>query len=131
MQHDLDTLQSRLRITGSLILLGALLLAGMAIVVLSYTFSRVFKALRERLGMLMSTTSLLGSGDLSARVQELDYDELNHLGQVFNTMADDLAIRICPLESTNGEIGLRRHDELALTVALGEANVDRSHFHAT
>jgi len=131
MQHDLETIQSRLRITGSLIVLGALLLAGMAIIVLWYTFSRVFKALREQLGMLMSTTSLLGAGDLSARVQFLDYDELNHLGQVFNTMAEDLAIRSRELESTNREIGQQRDELLALNVALEEANQARSQFLST
>src|SRR3989440_1752733 len=119
-QH-LTAIQSRLRILGWVIFAGVVLLAVLAVIVLWRTLSRFLKALRAQLNFLMSATTLLGSGDLSARVQELAYDELNHLGQTFNTMAQDL-------EGTTGKVLQQRDELLVLNEALEVANRARNQF---
>ncbi len=122
--QDFTAIQSRLRILGWVIFVGVVLLAVLAVIVLWRTLSRFLKALRAQLNFLMSATTLLGSGDLSARVQELAYDELNRLGQTFNTMAQDL-------EGTTGEVLQQRDELLVLNEALEEANRVRSQFLST
>jgi signal transduction histidine kinase/ActR/RegA family two-component response regulator len=119
--QDLTTIQSRLMILGWVIFVGVVLLAVLAVIVLWRTLSRFLKALGAQLNFLMSATTLLGSGDLSARVQELAYDELNHLGQTFNTMAQDL-------EGTTGEVLQQRDELLVLNEALEIANRARNQF---
>jgi signal transduction histidine kinase/CheY-like chemotaxis protein len=122
--QDLAAIQSRFQLLSLVIFLGIVLLAVSAVIVLWRTLTRFFKALRAQIKLLTSATALLGSGDLSARVQELEYDELNHLGQTFNTMARDL-------ERTNAEISQQRDELRALNVALEEANRARNQFLST
>ncbi len=88
--QDLTALQFRLGILSLVIFLGVVVLAVLAVIVLWRTLSRFLTALRAQLTILISATTLLGSGDLSVRIQELAYEELNRLGQTFNTMAQDL-----------------------------------------
>ena len=121
LRQDLTTIEFRLRILGWVIFVGVVLLAVLAVIVLWRTLSQFLKALRAQLNFLMSATTLLGSGDLSARVQELAYDELNHLGQTFNTMAQDL-------EGTTGKVLQQRDEVLALNEALEVANRARNQF---
>src|SRR5947209_70966 len=119
--QDLTTIESRLRILGWVIFVAVVFLAVLSVIVLWRTLSRFLKALRAQLNFLMSATTLLGSGDLSARVQELAYDELNHLGQTFNTMAQDL-------EGTTGKVLQQRDEVLVLNEALEVANRARNQF---
>src|SRR5947209_4393053 len=122
--QDLTTIESRLRILGWVIFVAVVFLAVLSVIVLWRTLSRFLKALRAQLNILMSATTLLGSGDLSARIQELAYDELNRLGQTFNTMAQDL-------EGTTSEVLQQRDKLLVLNEALEEANRVRSEFFST
>ena len=115
--HDLTAIQSRLGILSSAIIAGVVLLAVLAVIVLWYTLTRFFKALRAQLSILISATTLLGSGDLAARVQELTYDELNRLGQTFNTMAEELATRSRELERSNAAM----YQLAAIVESSGEA----------
>jgi PAS domain-containing protein len=84
-----------------LALIIALVLSVVALLMLWYTFTRFVNVLREQLTILKTRSNQLGSGDLSARVQELTYQELNSLGQTFNTMAEDLTTRSRELEHSN------------------------------
>src|SRR5579871_5083751 len=122
--QDLTAIQSRLGILSLVIFVGIVLLALLAVIVLWRTLSRFLKALGTQLNMLISTTTLLGSGDLSARIQVLAYDELNRLGQTFNTMAQDL-------EGMTGEVIQHRDELLALNGTLEEANRVRGEFLST
>ncbi len=122
--QDLTAIQSRIGILNLVIFVGIVLLAVFAVMVLWRTLSRFLKALGAQLNMLMSATTLLGSGNLSARIQELAYDELNRLGQTFNTMAQDL-------EGTTGEVIQQRDELLALNKTLEEANRVRGEFLST
>jgi signal transduction histidine kinase/ActR/RegA family two-component response regulator len=122
--QDLTAIQSRLGILGWVIFAGVVLLAVLAVIVLWRTLSRFLTALRAQLTILISATTLLGSGNLSARIQELAYDELNRLGQTFNTMAQDL-------EGTTGEVLQQRDELLVLNGTLEEANRARDEFLST
>ncbi|HEY6541523.1 MAG TPA: histidine kinase dimerization/phospho-acceptor domain-containing protein, partial [Ktedonobacteraceae bacterium] len=122
--QDLTAIQSRLGILSLVIFLGVAVLAVLAVIVLWRTLSRFLTALRAQLTILISATTRLGSGDLSSRIGELAYHELNRLGQTFNTMAADL-------EGTTGEVLQQRDKLLALNEALEEANRARSEFLST
>ena len=122
--QDLNGIASRLTLISGIIFIGIVLLAVLAVIVLWRTLSRFLKALRGQLSVLMSTTALLGSGDLSARVQGLDYEELDGLGQTLNNMAEDL-------EEANRAILQQRDDLLVLNKALEEASQARNQFLST
>ena len=122
--QDLTALQSRIGILSLVIFLGVVVLAALAVIVLWRTLSRFLTALGAQLTSLISATTLLGSGNLSARIGELAYDELNRLGQTFNTMAADL-------EGTTSEVSQQRDELLALNETLEEANRVRSEFLST
>ncbi len=136
--QDLNTLQSRLDIISRLSLIIALVLSVVALLLLWYTFTRFVNVLHEQLTILKTRSKQLGSGDLSARVQELTYHELNSLGQTLNTMAEELATRSRELEGSNEELATRTHELersveelIALNSALEEANQARSQFLST
>ena len=136
--QDVQVLQSRLDIMSRLALIIALVLSVVALLLLWYTFTRFVNVLREQLTILKTRSHQLGSGDLSARVQELTYHELNSLGQTLNTMAQELATRSRELEGSNEELATRTHElegsveELfALNAALEDANRVRSQFLST
>ncbi len=122
--QDLNALQSRLDIISRLALIIELVLSVVALLMLWYTFTRFVNVLREQLTILKTRSNQLGSGDLSARVQELTYQELNSLGQTFNTMAEDLQQRQTALQWQRDRL------ETANS-ALEEANRVRSEFFST
>src|ERR1700730_5924977 len=105
--QDLNALQSRLDIISRLALIIALVLSVVALLMLWYTFTRFVNVFREQLTILKTRSNQLGSGDLSARVQELTYYELNGLGQTLNTMAEHLATRSHELEGSVEELATR------------------------
>lgn len=90
VDHDLNNVQQRIEAINLVALVCGFLLSGIAIFILWQTFIRFTRVLLEELNILKTTTNELGSGDLSAHVQELTYDELNELGQTFNTVTADL-----------------------------------------
>jgi len=108
--QDVNALQSRLDSMSRLVLIIALVLAVVALLMLWFTFTRYFNMLREQLTILKTRSNQLGSGDLSARVQELTYHELNSLGQTFNTMAEELATRSHELEGSVEELATRSRE---------------------
>src|SRR3984893_15456495 len=108
--QDLNALQSRLDIISRLALIIALVLSVVALLMLWYTFTRFVNVLREQLTILKTKSNQLGSGDLSARVQELTYHELNSLGQTLNTMAEDLATRSRELERSVEDLATRSRE---------------------
>ena len=75
--HDFGNRQSRLDWNSRVALIIAPLLSTVAMIVLWRTFIRLIKALTAHLTVLKTVTNQLGSGDLTVRVQELRYDELN------------------------------------------------------
>jgi signal transduction histidine kinase/ActR/RegA family two-component response regulator len=129
--HDFGNRQSRLDWNSRVALIIALLLSTVAMIVLWHTFIRLIKALTAHLTVLKTVTNQLGSGDLTVRVQELRYDELNDLGQTFNTMAEDLASRSREVERKNSELRDRRDELTAANSALEEANRVRGEFLST
>jgi methyl-accepting chemotaxis protein len=136
--QDVQVLQSRLDSMSRFALIIALVLSVVALLLLWYTFTRFVHVLREQLTILKTRSHQLGSGDLSARVQELSYHELNSLGQTLNTMAQDLATRTHELEGSVEELATRSRElegsveELfAVNAALEEANRARSQFLST
>src|SRR5579863_1070020 len=90
VDHDLNDIQLQVEKINLIALIIAFLLSGVAIFILGYTFIKFANILLEELNLLKTATNKLGSGDLAARVQKLTYDELNELGQTFNTVAEDL-----------------------------------------
>ena len=104
--QDLNAPQSRLDIISRLALIIALVLSVVALLMLWYTFTRFVNVLREQLTILKTRSNQLGSGDLSARVQELTFQELNSLGQTLNTMAGDSQPRIRRLECSHVSAGI-------------------------
>ena len=88
--HDLTAIQVRVGTISRLIFICAIVLWMLAIVILWSTFTRFVNALREQLNALKDTTGLLGTGNLSARVPNLAYDELNEVGQTFNSVTEVL-----------------------------------------
>lgn len=131
VSSDAGARQSLLDWNSRVALIVALLLSALAMFVLWRTFRRLIKALTVQLNALKSATNQLGSGDLTSRVQELGYDELNDLGKTFNTMADDLAARRRELERTNSELRDRRDELTAANKSLEEANRVRGEFLST
>ncbi len=129
--HDFGHLQSRLDWNSRIALIIAVLLSAAAMIVLWRTFIQLIKALTAQLAALKTITHQLGSGDLAARVQELRYDELNDLGQTFNTMAEDMASRSRDVERTSRELRNRRDELTTVNVALEEANRVRGEFLST
>ena len=88
--YDLAGLQARIQFVGWLVFLGIVALALIVAVVLWRTLSRFFRSLTAQIALLMSATNRLGARELSARVPELAYNELNQLGQTVNSMAHAL-----------------------------------------
>ena len=98
--------------------LKALVLSVVALLLLWYTFTRFVNVLHEQLTILKTRSKQLGSGDLSARVQELTYHELNSLGQTLNTMAEELATRSRELEGSVEELATRTRELEASNAAM-------------
>ena len=87
---DLNNMQVQTNvIDGSLALL-AILLTIVAVIGLWRAVGGFANELRSQLAVLQDTTTQLGAGDLSVRVGDLSYAELNQLGQNFNSMATAL-----------------------------------------
>ena len=131
VDHDVLSIQLRVAAFNGSALLLAYLLSAIALCILGATFIMFVKGLLKDLNILEAATNQLGSSDLAARVQELRYDELNDLGQTFNTMAEELALRSREVERTTSELRDRRDELMAVNVALEEANRARSQFLST
>jgi two-component system, chemotaxis family, sensor kinase CheA len=110
IDHDVNSSQMRVAAFNRFALLLAFLMSAIALSILGYTFIMFVKGLLEDLNILKAATNQQGSGNLSARVQELTYQELNSLGQTFNTMAEELAIRSHELEGSVEELATRSHE---------------------
>jgi signal transduction histidine kinase len=89
-QDDLASVQQRLNLTDTLALFLSIALSATAIVILWRTFTHFATPLHAQVGMLKDTTHQLARGESAARAPQLGYDELNEVGQSFNTMADAL-----------------------------------------
>src|SRR6266566_2670646 len=124
IDHDVNIIQLRIEAFNRSALLIAFLLSAIALFILGYTCITFVKVLLEDLNILKAATNQQGSGDLSARVQELTYDELNQLGQIFNTVAEELQQRQTVLQ-------FQRDELTAVNSALEEANRVRSEFLST
>ena len=124
IDHDVNAIQLRVKAFNQFVLIIALLLSAIALFILGYTCITFVKVLLEDLNILKAATNQQGSGDLSTRVQELTYDELNQLGQIFNTVAEELQQRQTVLQ-------LQRDELTAVNSALEEANRVRSEFLST
>jgi len=124
VDHDVNIIQLRVATFNLSALLLAFLLSAIALFILGYTCITFVKVLLEDLSILKAATNQQGSGDLSARVQELTYAELNQVGQTFNTVAEDLQRRQTVLQ-------LQRDKLTTVNAALEEANRARSEFFST
>ncbi|GAC1349506.1 MAG: hypothetical protein NVSMB27_23280 [Ktedonobacteraceae bacterium] len=88
--RDLTNLQQRNATIDILALVVSIGLSALLIIILWRVFTAFAGTLREHLGALEEAANQLGAGDLATRVQELSYQELNRLGQTFNSMAGAL-----------------------------------------
>ncbi len=84
---DTTNLQTQVNALNSIVILSAITLLTVAFVLMLVVFNRFTTTLRVQLDTLQNTTSLLGSGNLAARVPDLSYTELGQLGRTFNSMA--------------------------------------------
>ncbi|HVB72858.1 MAG TPA: ATP-binding protein [Ktedonobacteraceae bacterium] len=123
VDNDVNNIQQRVAAINQFALLIALLLSAIALSILGYTYIMFVKGLRD-LNILKAATNQQGSGDLSARVQELTYDELNQVGQTFNMVAAELQQRQIVLQ-------LQRDELTAVNSALEDANRVRGEFLST
>jgi signal transduction histidine kinase len=89
-EHDLTIYQNRINISYSLVLVLSIGLSATAIVILRRTLTRFATPLHTQVETLKDTSHRLAAGESAARVPRLKYDELNEVGQSFNTMADAL-----------------------------------------
>lgn len=88
--NDLRAMQAQTNtIDGSIAVVAILLTIG-AVIGLWHAVGRFANELRGQLMILQDTTTQLGEGNLSVRVGNLSYGELNQLGQNFNGMASAL-----------------------------------------
>jgi signal transduction histidine kinase/CheY-like chemotaxis protein len=124
VDHDVNAIQLRVAAFNQSALILAFLLSAIALALLGYTCIKFVKILLEDLKALKAATNQQGSGDLSARVGELTYDELNGVGQTFNTVAEELQRRQTVLQSQRDEL-------TAVNAALQEANRVRAEFLST
>src|SRR2546425_3550215 len=124
IDHDVNIIQLRIEAFNRSALLIAFLLSAIALFILGYTCITFVKVLLQDLNILKAATNQQGSGDLSARVQELTYDELNQFGHIFNTVAEELQQRQTVLQ-------FQRDELTAVNSALEEANRTRSEFLST
>ncbi len=124
IDHDVNSIQSRVATFNNSALLFVFLLSAIALCILGATFIMFVKGLLEDLNILKAATNQQGSGDLSVRVQELTYDELNRVGQTFNSVAEELQRRQTVLQAQRDEL-------TAVNAALEEANQARSQFLST
>jgi len=63
-------------------------------------FGVLARLVRQPLGLLADTAAAIGAGQLDRRVPEMPTRELDQLGQAFNRMADDLALRLQQLSDS-------------------------------
>ncbi len=84
---DITNLQSQVNTINIFAIVFVVVLSIVAIVVLWRVFSTLTNNLHEQLATLQTTTAQVGSGNLSARVPDLSYNELGQLGRTFNAMA--------------------------------------------
>lgn len=82
-QHSMDTLN--IIATGTSILLSLVV-----ILLLWRTFTHFASTLHRQLAILEDTSNRLGEGNFATRVPELESQELHHLGNTLNTMAQAL-----------------------------------------
>ncbi|MEO8971947.1 MAG: ATP-binding protein [Ktedonobacteraceae bacterium] len=90
VDNDLLTMQVQTNTFDASIALIAILLTIAAVIGLWRAVGGFANQLRGQLAILQDTTTQLGEGNLSVRVGNLSYDELNQLGQNFNGMASAL-----------------------------------------
>ncbi|GAC1641749.1 MAG: hypothetical protein NVS4B12_04320 [Ktedonobacteraceae bacterium] len=90
VNSDLANLQSQVNTINISAIVFVVVLSIIAIVVLWRVFSSLTDSLRDQLGVLQTTTTQVGSGNLAARVPDLSYNELNQLGRTFNSMSTQL-----------------------------------------
>ena len=84
---DLGAMQTQTNTLDASIAVVAILLTIAAVIGLWRAVSGFANELRGQLMILQDTTTQLGEGNLSVRVGNLSYGELNQLGQNFNGMA--------------------------------------------
>ncbi len=124
IDRDVNNIQLRVAAFNQSALILSFLLSAIALFILGYTCIKFVKVLLEDLNTFMAATNQQGSGDLSARVQELTYAELNQLGQTFNTVAENLQQR-------QTELQFQRDKLTTVNADLEEANRLRSEFLST
>lgn len=90
VDNDLRTMQVQTNTLDASIALVAILLTIGAVIGLWRAVGGFANELRSQLMILQDTTTQLGEGNLSVRVGNLSYGELNQLGQNFNGMASAL-----------------------------------------
>ncbi len=90
VDNDLRTMQVQTNTLDASIALIAILLTIAAVIGLWRAVGGFANELRGQLMILQDTTTQLGEGNLSVRVGNLSYGELNQLGQNFNGMASAL-----------------------------------------
>lgn len=90
VNSDIGNLQVQVNTINIFSIVIVVVISIIAIVILWRVFNSLTNNLRDQLGILQSTTTQLGSGNLSARVPDLFYNELSQLGQTFNSMAGKL-----------------------------------------
>ncbi len=88
--NDLNNMQTQTNVIDGSLALIAVLLTVVAVIGLWRAVGGFANELRSQLAVLQDTTTQLGAGNLSVRVGDLSYAELNQLGQNFNSMATAL-----------------------------------------
>ncbi|GAC1349180.1 MAG: hypothetical protein NVSMB27_19880 [Ktedonobacteraceae bacterium] len=90
VDNDLSKAQGRLDSAIWSALISTLLASLIVVAILWRVFALLARGLRTQLKILVDTTNQLGSGDLSVRVQNLNYAELDQVGQTVNIVAEAL-----------------------------------------
>lgn len=87
VNKDIVDLQAQVNTINTLSVISVIIISCIAMIMLWRTLSSLTSNLQSQLSTLQDTTTQLGSGNLSARVPDLFYNELSQLGKTFNSMA--------------------------------------------
>ncbi len=87
VNSDVVNLQAQVNTINTLFVISVIIVSCIALIVLWRVLGSLTNNLQGQLNTLQDTTARLGSGNLSTRVPDLFYNELNQLGKTFNSMA--------------------------------------------
>lgn len=91
-----------------------------AILASIYLFSGFYLSVQNAIKQLSDTSAKLADGDLTARAELSSKDEMSHIADVFNDMAEKFAAMVSKVQSSTSQVATASEQMTAITVKTAE-----------